>query len=750
MRMFRLIGLFLTMCVYISAQTATQGIVTTINSKHPLQNCNVFIKGTDIGTITDIDGYFEVSQKIDNTFELVISHIGYYSKTINVNPNDSNKHLLQIVLNPTILDGDLVTVTGTRSERRLIEVPGRLEVITKDHISKLPVQNLDDIINYISGLNVHRTSGIFEIRPVVSLRGVSGDEPGRTLVLINNLPINKSDTGVANWNRIDVSNIDQIEIFKGAGSSLYGNNAMGGVINIITENPSSDFSGNFSLSSGTYNTNILDFHANSNIVENINLKFGSFIRKSDGFIDMPDSSITEYTVPLFLDEIGVSIGLCSNIDSTTSLSLDYSYYDDKRGEGYKIQQENGKHRQFNTNYFTGTLTKKFGKTKHQLNSFVQKEDYLRVVEGIKRDSYYQYDVSSERIDMGSYYNFNYDLNDNTSLTFGTEAKLGIVDGGDFYSTSSDTILNKGKLSSIASYLQYEFGIFKNSLRVISSLRMDYVKYFDGYFDANSEFSPFHQFNGDITSNSWSSLNPRVALRYMSSKQFSLYSSFSSGFRAATLDDLSRTGWMRLGPKIANPNLGPEKIYNLEFGFDYSPLYKIKISPSLYYSKGKDFLYYVDTGDSIGRRSIYIRENITEVDIQGAECDLVYKPNKQLSFFGNYTYHKSVITSFTKNEDLEGKFLVYTPLNQLKAVVQYTNKILNTNIGIVYKDEQFINDDNTDKIDGYWMLNGQISKNIINNISLALDVQNVTDVRITEHSERRSPGRIFNINVSYKW
>ncbi len=750
MRTLRLISLFLTLCVYISAQSAIQGIVTTINSRHPLQNCNVYINGTNVGTTTDTDGYFEVVRRIDNNFELVVSHIGYYSKTININPNDSTEHFLQIALSPTILDGDLVTVTGTRSERRLIEVPGRLEVITRDHISKLPVQNLDDIINYISGLNVHRTSGIFEIRPVVSLRGVSGDEPGRTLVLINNVPINKSDTGVANWNRIDVSNIDQIEIFKGAGSSLYGNNAMGGIINIITRKPSQELSGNFSISSGTYNTNILDFHTNANIVNNINLKFDSFIRKSDGFIDMPDSILTEYTIPLFLDEIGMSIGLSSNIDSTTNFNLNYSYYDDKRGEGYRIQQEDGNNRQFNTNYITGTISKRIGKSKHQLNSYVQKEDYLRVVEGVKKDNYFHYDVSSERTDMGSYYNFNYDINNNTSLTFGTEAKLGIVDGGDFYSTSTDTILNKGKLSSIASYLQYEFGMFENSLRVISSLRMDYVKYFDGYFYANSEFSPFHQFNGDISSNNWSSLSPRVALRYMSNKQFSLYSSFSSGFRAATLDDLSRTGWMRLGPKIANPNLGPEKIYNLEFGFDYSPLTKIKISPSIYYSKGKDFLYYVDTGESIGRRSIYIRENITEIDIKGVECDLVYKPNKDLSIFGNYTYHKSVITSFTKNEELEGKFLVYTPLNQLKAVVQYTNNILNTNIGIIYKDEQFINDDNTEEIEGYWMLNGQISKNIFNNISLALDIQNITDVRITEHPERLSPGRVFNINVSYKW
>ena len=750
MRALKLIGLLLTMCIYLSAQTVIQGIVTTVNSKHPLQNCNVYVKGTDIGTTTDINGYFDVPQRIDNNYELVVSHIGYYSKTINVYPNDSTKYFRPITLKPTILDGDLITVTGTRSERRLIEVPGRLEVITKDHISKLPVQNLDDIINYISGLNVHRTSGIFEIKPVVSLRGVSGDEAGRTLVLVNGVPINKSDTGVANWNRIDVSNIDQIEVFKGAGSSLYGNNAMGGVINIITGNPSSEFSGNFSISSGTYNTNIVDLHTNANIVDNINLKFDSFIRKSDGYIDMPDSNITEYTIPLFLDEIGVSIGLSSNIDSTTSLNFDYSYYDDKRGEGYKILQENGKHRQFKTNFFNGTISKRISKAKHKLHSYVQKEDYLRIEEGIKRDNYYQYDVSSQRIDMGALYNFNYDLKENSSLTFGTEAKLGIVDGGDFYSTSSDTILNKGKLSSVASYLQYEFGMFKNSLRVISSVRMDYVNYFDGYFYANSEFSPFHQFNGDISSNHWSSLSPRVALRYMSSKQFSFYSSFSSGFRTATLDDLSRTGWMRLGPKIANPNLGPEKIHNFEFGFDYSPLTKIRISPSIYYSQGKDFLYYVDTGESIGSRSIFIRENITEVDIKGAECDLIYKPNNNLSIFSNYTYHKSVITSFIKNNELEGKFLVYTPLHQLKAVVHYTNKILNTNIGIVYKDEQFINDDNTENIKGYWMINGQISKNIFNNISLALDVQNITDVRITEHPERLSPGRIFNINVSYKW
>jgi iron complex outermembrane recepter protein len=126
-----------------------------------------------------------------------------------------------------------IVVTVTKTPRNIKEIPSRVSVIKSDILESIPVLQVDDVLRFIPGVNVNRTGGIYSQRPMVTLRGLSGDEQSRTLVLINGVPINTSDEGGVNWNRINPYDIEQIEVFKGPGSSLYGNNAMGGVINII-------------------------------------------------------------------------------------------------------------------------------------------------------------------------------------------------------------------------------------------------------------------------------------------------------------------------------------------------------------------------------------------------------------------------------------------------------------------------------------------------------------------------------------
>ena len=113
-----------------------------------------------------------------------------------------------------------------------------------------PAQSVDDILSMLSGVNTTRSDGISNMHTNVSIRGLAGDEQGRTLVLFDGIPINTSDEGSVNWNSIHIDNVQRIEVFKGPGSSLYGNSAMGGVINIISKRPVSPFSLNTSGSYG--------------------------------------------------------------------------------------------------------------------------------------------------------------------------------------------------------------------------------------------------------------------------------------------------------------------------------------------------------------------------------------------------------------------------------------------------------------------------------------------------------------------
>ncbi|MGL5689277.1 MAG: TonB-dependent receptor plug domain-containing protein, partial [Bacteroidales bacterium] len=137
--------------------------------------------------------------------------------------------LSQALKTDSIFDLDEVVVTGTRSEKLLREIPARIDIVSPKILKQAPAQSIDDILAMFSGVNTTRASGVSTMHTNVSIRGLAGDEQGRTLVLYDGVPINSSDGGSVNWNSIHIDNVERIEIFKGPGSSLYGNNAMGGV-----------------------------------------------------------------------------------------------------------------------------------------------------------------------------------------------------------------------------------------------------------------------------------------------------------------------------------------------------------------------------------------------------------------------------------------------------------------------------------------------------------------------------------------
>jgi len=115
-------------------------------------------------------------------------------------------------------------------------VPGRVTIIDSKTINNLPVQNVDEILRSVANVNVNRSWGIFSQNASVTMRGLDGS--ARVLVLLDGVPLNKSAGGSINWNLVSIDNIDKIEVIKGPASAIYGNNAMTGVISIITKNPS--------------------------------------------------------------------------------------------------------------------------------------------------------------------------------------------------------------------------------------------------------------------------------------------------------------------------------------------------------------------------------------------------------------------------------------------------------------------------------------------------------------------------------
>ena len=545
-----------------------------------------------------------------------------------------------------------IVVTGSRTERPISQSPGSIHVVTPVLLRNAPAQTTDDILVMLSGVNTTRSDGLSNMHSNVSIRGLAGDEQGRTLVLFDGIPLNTSDEGSVNWNSIHIDNVQRIEVFKGPGSSLYGNNAMGGVINIISKTPLSPLSINASASYGSLCTWKTSLGFSSRINNQFALFISGYYNETNGFNNIPDSLRTDpdYSIARFMKEGGIYSKILYTPISLFNIEIAYDLYQDKRGEGEKIEAPEGEYRHFNhhriqTRFHGGKNT-----FSYQLACYFQRQNYFKLDERITRNTYQRFDVKSDRDDWGSILHVRFN-NKHNDLSIGGEFKHGSIDGGDYYVTSPDQVLNRGTMNFVSVFIQDEITFWKKRLWLQLALRYDNAFFHKGSFEAKGEnVTDFNTYNGPLPNNRWDNFSPRAALRYNPTQNISTYISYSQGFRASILDDLCRSGWMWVGPKIANPELGPEKINNYEIGGKFRLLPPLSVSPSLYYACGKDFLYYVATGEKLwGKRDIYQRQNISEVEVQGLESDVDYMPFQSLKINLNYSYNHAKIKNFSQEK-----------------------------------------------------------------------------------------------------
>jgi vitamin B12 transporter len=175
------------------------------------------------------------------------------------------------------LDGEVVelnevVVTATRNEEQTEPYPGRITILTSEEISDLPARDAAEALDYIPGLTMDRTGGPGS----VVFPSVQGAEYYQTKVLINGIPLNDMANGIGNLGQIPASQIEQIEVLHGGGSTQWGS-ALGGVINVITKKQDRRSKSTVLLGGGDYSTSFasVNFQTAS---ERISLSIGGDAR----------------------------------------------------------------------------------------------------------------------------------------------------------------------------------------------------------------------------------------------------------------------------------------------------------------------------------------------------------------------------------------------------------------------------------------------------------------------------------------
>jgi len=223
-----LIFIFLLIPAAIFSQLANISGHVTLTDNTSVTGATIVIQGTTLGTVTDKNGFYYIGKIKPGTYTLRVSLLGYETHQVSIAIQMGNNNS-DFILAESNINLNEVVVTGTRSEKTLKNVPVLTQVISAPQMLNLGITTVTGALqNMVPGLDVTQ----FGTRTSITMQGMDAKY---VLFLIDGERIAGEVNGDIDYSMLNLENIDRIEVIKGASSSLYGSNAIGGVINIITK-----------------------------------------------------------------------------------------------------------------------------------------------------------------------------------------------------------------------------------------------------------------------------------------------------------------------------------------------------------------------------------------------------------------------------------------------------------------------------------------------------------------------------------
>ncbi|MFA6947182.1 MAG: TonB-dependent receptor plug domain-containing protein, partial [Pedobacter sp.] len=321
MRYFLVYIVFFGFVFTAGAQTAAlSGLVSS--GARPIEYASVKILNSKLGTTSDSLGQYSFTKLSPGKYILVFSALGYspYRKEITVKENDFLN--LDIDLHQSGSTIDEFVVTGTMKEVSRLASPVPVEVYSPAFFRKNPTPSVFDALQNVNGVRPQLNCNVCNTGDI----HINGLEGPYTMILIDGMPIVSGLSSVYGLSGIPNALIERVEIVKGPASSLYGSEAVGGLINIITKKPQNapSFSADaFSTSWGELNTDLgFRFRASTKteVLTGINyFKYGNRI-------DQNDDNFTDVTLQ---DRISIfqKWNFSRNENRVFSLAARYNYED---------------------------------------------------------------------------------------------------------------------------------------------------------------------------------------------------------------------------------------------------------------------------------------------------------------------------------------------------------------------------------------------------------------------------------------
>ena len=226
-----------------------EGIIVDADSEWPLAHATVAISTGKVGTITDSLGRYKLELP-PGRYRVEVSRIGYGTQSRQIELLADQNLQLDFALNAQALPqaATLITATGRPKSAAALTVP--VAIVPREAIELSSAENVAGLLEDVAGLNVH--SSLYGYLGSPSGVMIQGIDPKRVLILVDGERVIGGPGGVIDLSKLPVCNVERIEVVQGPHSALYGSEAMGGVVHILTRSPQHQRSGDvrFSLGSG--------------------------------------------------------------------------------------------------------------------------------------------------------------------------------------------------------------------------------------------------------------------------------------------------------------------------------------------------------------------------------------------------------------------------------------------------------------------------------------------------------------------
>ena len=700
----------------VQAATVSGTVVDASGAPVPGAAVTVLVGGQERRATTDGAGSFHVAELPDGEARVRATAPGFADMIVTLTSGASAR----LVLQPAPLV-DAVTVTASRGAERLATAASTT-VVTSAELLNAAAGSLDDALRNTPGFSLFRRSSSRVSNPTtqgVTLRGVSGSGASRTMVLADGLPLNDAFGSWVYWNKVPQAAIERVEIVRGATGDLYGADAMGGVVQVLTFVP-----GRTRLRAtadiGTNDTTRISAFGGLQRGGWHGEASGEWLR-TDGVVTIAPEARGIVDVRADSDYATGFIGGGYNPGSWHA-SARASLYAEERGNGTPLQVNDTEWRQV-----SGEAGGAAAGGAWLARAAGGKQEYFQTFSAVVASRASER-LTTEQTTPSSFANASAQWTGGigrVSLLLGAEGKhtSSRIDEIRYSLTNvpSGPFVSGGSEANASAFVRVGATPI-DALTLVVGLRVDAWR-----SEPRDEALPTH---------SSVFASPRISAAYRVSDPLSFHASAYLASRTPTLNELHRG--FRVGNVVTNPNprLDPERLQGAEAGVLFTRA-MVSARVTGFWNRLSDAITNVTiltTPTQITRE----RQNTDTVRAAGLEVEADVRPHRYWIIGGLVAYTRSNFTSAPAQPALEGNRVPQVPEYQLGATVTYTDpRLFTAAMQIRVLGNQFDDDLNEFELDGFGVVDISASKEVRRGLQAFVAIENLFD---TEYDVGRTPIR----------